>query len=75
MQNAKALVEQARITNRERSEIDRAGGHTPPERTSLVELVRTAKMAIFAGIATEGWAAVAEGYAMLEIVEEAVKIK
>lgn len=65
-QRAKRLVARARRTNAQRDQTDLLSGFGIPSDGDLFDLVRTAMMAIEAGLECQDWACVAEGYVFLE---------
>ena len=64
-ERALRLVRKARETNRKNSVIDRRHGFGVPEDGPQDVLVRTIMAAIWCGLTTEDWNAVAEGYCLL----------
>jgi hypothetical protein len=64
--NYDELMSNARRTNAKRDKQDRKNNFAAPGDLPLVEHIRTAMMAIEAGIKTDDWENIAEGQAMLE---------
>jgi hypothetical protein len=62
------LVSQARQTNKDRDASELRSGLAPPTGSPFMCL-RTGLEAISAGLCTEDWTCVAEGFAMLQLVE------
>lgn len=63
--SADARLAQAERTNARRDEGERAAGFAIPSDGPPEETVRTAVMALYAGLTTDDWDAVAEAAAML----------
>lgn len=63
------LVALARKTNAYRDETERKAGFTSPAQCLLSHQLRTVMSALEAGMNTEDWNCVAEGYVMLEHAE------
>lgn len=69
MPDYKKIMLKARKTNMERDDIDRSIGRPAPPDTTDDLFCRIAMSAIECGIKTDDWNAVAEGQAMLEMLE------
>ena len=61
---ARRLVRKARETNRKRSASERKHGFGSPEDGPPIVTLRTIIAALWCGMSTDDWDAVAEGYAM-----------
>lgn len=64
------LMQRAREVNARRDESERKMGLGTPDQGPLSLQLRTVMSAIQAGIISEDWNAVAEGQAMLEVIEK-----
>jgi hypothetical protein len=69
----KKLLEQAREKNRQMDAMDRANGFAAPQDCPIWEQLRTAMAALEVGIQMYDNNYLAEGYAMLEQIEEAIR--
>lgn len=68
-----SLLAQARKTNAVRDRIDREKGNGAPADYDVATQLRTVLSALQAGINTQDWNCVAEGYVMLEHAEAAIR--
>ena len=66
------LVEKAKKTNAKRDADDRKFGFAPPKECPIDVHISTALEAVKAGIITQDWGTVAEGWAILEEVLERI---
>ena len=67
------LIRKARATNRRRDASERRSGFASPSDGPLDLTLRTVMSALEAGIRTDDWDCIAEGFAMLEDLEIAVR--
>jgi len=63
-ERARRLVRKARETNRQRSASERKHGFGSPEDGPPITTLRTIMAALWCGMSTDDWDAIAEGYAM-----------
>lgn len=63
---SKQIIAQARVTNAVRDRMDRQNGFATPADGGAVDLIRTAMMAIEAGLNTKDPSCSAEAYVFLE---------
>lgn len=66
--NYDTAMQAARMINAQRDRDDRRNGFATPNDGPVVEHIRTAMMAIEAGIKSGDWTAIVEGQAMLESI-------
>ncbi len=66
MSKAEPLIEKARKTNAKRDEHDAKLGLLSPTNDTIEGQIRTAILAIYAGMEIQDWDCVAEAYVMLE---------
>jgi hypothetical protein len=71
--NYEKLMQEAKITNTERDQIDHSCDFASPNDCSNLMLLRTAMTAIECGIRSDDWGFVAEGQVMLQQLENRVK--
>jgi hypothetical protein len=73
--NYEDVMAKARATNKKRDASERKNGMTPESEQHPFVQIRTAMLAIQAGITTEDWGTVAEGQAILEAAMNTIREK
>jgi hypothetical protein len=68
-ESARKLLSKAEQTNAQRDKIERGSGFAPPGQGGNALWARTVMQAIYCGLRTEDWNAVAEGLIMLRDLE------
>lgn len=66
------IMNQARKTNNDRDKSEKSSGFSAESDLHPYANIRTAMMAIQAGITIEDWSAIAEGQAILEMAMEKI---